>query len=49
MAKPKSADEKALVAECERKPDTRCQFATFDGGLFFTLTEFEEIKDVRLP
>ena len=40
--------QKALVAECERKPDTRCQFAEFDGGLFFTLTEFEEIKDVRL-
>jgi hypothetical protein len=42
------AKEKALVAECERQPDTRCQFATFDGGLFFTLTEFEELKDVRL-
>ena len=42
------AKQKALVAECEKKPDTRCQFATFDGGLFFTLTEFEEVKDVRL-
>ena len=42
------AKQKALVAECEKKPDTRCQFAEFDGGLFFTLTEFEEIKDVRL-
>ena len=42
------AKQKALVAECERQPDTRCQFAEFDGGLFFTLTEFEEIKDVRL-
>jgi hypothetical protein len=40
--------EKALVAACERKPDTRCQFATFDGGLFFTLTEFEQLEDVRL-
>jgi hypothetical protein len=40
--------QKALVAECERKPSTRCQFAEFDGGLFFALTEFEEIKDVRL-
>ena len=40
--------QKALVAECERTPGTRCQFAEFDGGLFFTLTEFEEIKDVRL-
>jgi len=42
------AKQKALLAECERKPETRCQFAEFDGGLFFTLTEFEEIKDVRL-
>jgi Peptidase S46 len=42
------AKQKALVAECESRPDTRCQFAAFDGGLFFTLTEFEEIEDVRL-
>lgn len=42
------AAEKAIVAECEKTPGTRCQFATFDGGLFFTLTEFEEIRDVRL-
>jgi hypothetical protein len=42
------AKQKALVAACESKPDTRCQFASFDGGLFFTLTEFEELKDVRL-
>ena len=42
------AKQKALVAECEKQPGTRCQFAEFDGGLFFTLTEFEEIKDVRL-
>jgi hypothetical protein len=42
------ARQKALVAECERTPGTRCQFAEFDGGLFFTLTEFEEIRDVRL-
>jgi len=42
------AKQKSLVAECEKKPGTRCQFATFDGGLFFTLTEFEEIEDVRL-
>jgi hypothetical protein len=40
--------QKALVRECESKPDTRCQFAEFDGGLLFTLTEFEELKDVRL-
>ncbi len=42
------AKQKSLVAECEKKPGTRCQFAEFDGGLFFTLTEFEEIGDVRL-
>jgi hypothetical protein len=42
------AKQKALVAECEARPGTRCQFAEFDGGLFFTLTEFEELKDVRL-
>jgi hypothetical protein len=42
------AQQKALVAECEKTPGTRCQFAEFDGGLFFTLTEFEEIRDVRL-
>ena len=40
--------QKALVAACEAKPLTRCQFAEFDGGLFFTLTEFEELQDVRL-
>jgi hypothetical protein len=42
------ARSKSLVAECERKPDTRCDFASFDDGLFFTLTEFEELTDVRL-
>jgi hypothetical protein len=42
------AKEKALVAECERQPRTRCTFATFDGGRFFTLTEFTELTDVRL-
>lgn len=42
------AKQKALVAECEAKPATRCQFAAFDGGLFFTLTEFAELSDVRL-
>lgn len=42
------AKQKALVAECEAQPQTRCQFAAFDGGLFFTLTEFTELSDVRL-
>ncbi len=42
------AKQKALVAECEQRPGTRCQFAEFDGGLFFTLTEYEDVPDVRL-
>ena len=42
------AKGKALVAECEEKPWTHCTFATFDGGLFFTLTEFRELQDARL-
>jgi hypothetical protein len=42
------ATQKKLVAECEKKPNTRCVFAAFDGGLFFTLTEFLELTDVRL-
>jgi hypothetical protein len=44
----KEAQQKRLVAECEQRPATRCQFAEFDGGLIFTLTEFEELVDVRL-
>ena len=46
--KAKETQQKRLVAQCEAKPATRCQFAEFDGGLFFTLTEFEELSDVRL-
>jgi hypothetical protein len=42
------AVQKRLVAECERPAGTRCTFASFDGGLFFTLTEFTELSDVRL-
>ncbi len=42
------ATEKKLVANCEKQPNTRCTFAAFDGGLFFTLTEFTELTDVRL-
>lgn len=42
------ATQKKLVAECEKQPGTRCTFAAFDGGLFFTLTEFAELNDVRL-
>lgn len=42
------ATQKKLVADCEKQPGTRCTFAAFDGGLFFTLTEFAELTDVRL-
>ena len=42
------AKGKALVAACEERPSTHCTFATFDGGLFFTLTEFRELEDARL-
>jgi Peptidase S46 len=42
------AMQKALVAECEKAPQTRCTFATFDGGVSFTLTEFTELSDLRL-
>jgi Peptidase S46 len=40
--------QKQLVAACEKAPGTRCTFASFDGGLFFTLTEFAELTDLRL-
>jgi hypothetical protein len=42
------AKGKALVAACEEKPSTHCTFATFDDGLYFTLTEFRELDDARL-
>ncbi|PZR12052.1 MAG: S46 family peptidase [Archangium gephyra] len=42
------ATGKKLVANCEKQPNTRCTFAVFDGGLFFTLTEFTELSDARL-
>ena len=42
------AKGKALVAECEQRPSRHCTFAAFDGGLFFTLTEFRELDDARL-
>jgi hypothetical protein len=40
--------EKELVAECEKQPDTRCAVASFDGGVRYTLIEYDEIRDVRL-
>lgn len=39
---------KELVAECEKRPATRCQIASFDGGLWYTLVDTLELADVRL-
>ncbi|XXF75991.1 S46 family peptidase [Myxococcaceae bacterium GXIMD 01537] len=40
--------QKELVAECEKKPATRCQVSIFDGGVNYTLVEATELQDVRL-
>jgi hypothetical protein len=40
--------QKELVAECEKRPATRCQVATFEGGLQYVLMDAVELKDVRL-
>ncbi|PTL80446.1 S46 family peptidase [Vitiosangium sp. GDMCC 1.1324] len=40
--------EKELVAECEKRPATRCRVASFDGGLQFVLIDSVELADVRL-
>ncbi|MCY1015401.1 S46 family peptidase [Pyxidicoccus sp. MSG2] len=40
--------QKELVAECEKRPATRCQVATFDGGLNYTLVDAVELADARL-
>jgi hypothetical protein len=40
--------QKELVAECEKKPATRCQVSIFDGGVQYTLVESTEVQDVRL-
>jgi hypothetical protein len=40
--------QKELVAECERRPATRCQVALFDAGLQYVLVETTELMDVRL-
>ena len=40
--------QKELVASCEARPATRCQVATFDGGLQYTLVDAVELADVRL-
>ncbi|NNC05308.1 S46 family peptidase [Corallococcus exiguus] len=50
MARYKAIDrkQKELVAECEKRPATRCQVATFDGGVNYTLVDAVELQDVRL-
>jgi hypothetical protein len=40
--------KKELVAECEKRPATRCQVATFDGGVQHVLVDAVELADVRL-
>ncbi|MCP3163833.1 S46 family peptidase [Myxococcus qinghaiensis] len=40
--------QKELVAECEKRPATRCQVSTFDGGVNYTLVDAVELVDVRL-
>jgi hypothetical protein len=40
--------EKELVAECEKRPATRCRVASFDGGVQFVLIDSVELADVRL-
>ncbi|RKG58667.1 S46 family peptidase [Corallococcus sp. AB011P] len=50
LARYKAIDrkQKELVAECEKRPATRCQVATFDGGVNYTLVDAVELQDVRL-
>ena len=40
--------EKELIAECEKKPNVRCEVAEMFGGGQFLLIERLEIRDVRL-
>jgi hypothetical protein len=40
--------QKELVAECEKRPATRCQVSVFSGGLQYVLVDAVELKDVRL-
>jgi hypothetical protein len=37
-----------LVAECEKRPATRCSVASFDGGVQYTLIDYLELQDIRL-
>lgn len=40
--------QQELIAECEKKPATRCHVGVFDGGVSYTLAESTELRDVRL-
>jgi hypothetical protein len=40
--------QKELVAACEKRPATRCQVSTFDGGVQYVLIDSVELMDVRL-
>ncbi len=42
------AQEKKLVAACEKKPHTRCRISRENNGIRFLLLENTEVKDVRL-
>jgi len=37
-----------LVADCEKKPSTRCRVAAYDGGVQYILADQLELSDVRL-
>jgi hypothetical protein len=37
-----------LVAECEKRPQTRCKVSVFDGGVQYILVDAQEISDIRL-
>jgi hypothetical protein len=40
--------QKELVAACEKTPDARCDVASFYGGSQYRLSEYVELRDVRL-
>ncbi|WP_431289135.1 S46 family peptidase [Roseateles chitinivorans] len=42
------ANEKSLVAECEKDAGHRCSVAAYYGGVIYRLTKQLEIRDVRL-
>ncbi len=38
----------SLVAECEKRPHSRCRVAVMDGGVQYVLVETMELQDIRL-